>query len=86
MGDNKTILIVDDCDTTRKILATMVKSSGFNAIVAINGLDALEKMVHNDVALVVTDLNMPQMDGIELVKNIRADSKYQKVPIIMITT
>jgi two-component system chemotaxis response regulator CheY len=82
----KNILVVDDCATTRKIVSYMVKSAGHNPVLAVNGLDALEKMAQNDIALIVTDLNMPQMDGFELVKNVKANPATAGVPVIMITT
>lgn len=82
----KSILIVDDCDTTRRLLSYIVKSKGYAIISAINGIDALEKMATNEVELVLTDLNMPQMDGIELTRNIRDVDIYKEIPIIMITT
>ena len=83
---SKNILVVDDCDTTRKILSYMVKGAGLNPIGAMNGLDALEKLAQNDIAVVVTDLNMPQMDGFELVTNIRDNQTLKDIPIIMVTT
>ncbi len=80
------ILVVDDCDTTRKIISYMIKGASHNPVTAVNGLDALEKLAQNDIALVVTDLNMPQMDGFELVKNMRDNPSYKDIPVIMITT
>ncbi len=83
---SKNILIVDDCDTTRKILTYMVKGAGHSPVGAINGLDALEKLAQNEISLVVTDLNMPQMDGFELVESMRENPDLKHIPIIMITT
>jgi two-component system chemotaxis response regulator CheY len=80
------IMIVDDCQTTRKLLGIYLKSKGFETVFAENGLDALEKLAANPVSMVITDLNMPYMDGIELVKNLRADPTWKNVPIIMVTT
>lgn len=80
------ILIVDDCDTTRKLLSYMIKSAGHNPVAAVNGLDALEKLAQNNISLVLTDLNMPQMDGLELTKTIKSDDNYKHLPIIMIST
>ncbi len=84
MSEN--ILVVDDCDTTRKIISYMVKGAGLNPIGATNGLDALEKLAQHDIAVVVTDLNMPQMDGFELVTNIRDNQALMDIPVIMVTT
>ena len=83
---NKNILIVDDCDTTRKLLSFMIKGGGHNPIPASNGIDALEKLAQNEIHLVLTDLNMPQMDGLELVKAMRSDDNYKNIPVIMVST
>lgn len=82
----KKILIVDDCDTTRKLLSYIVRERGYKIFVASNGLEALEVMAGNPVDLVVTDLNMPQMDGLELSRNLKGQDTYKNIPIIMVTT
>ena len=84
MSEN--ILIVDDCDTTRKIITYMVKGAGHTPLGSVNGLDALEKLAQQEIALIITDLNMPQMDGFELVKSVRENPLLKDIPIIMITT
>lgn len=80
------ILIVDDDKTTRKLLSFYLKGSGFEVVTAENGLDALEKLGMEDINLIMTDLNMPYMDGIELVKTLKADPNSAQIPIIMVTT
>jgi two-component system chemotaxis response regulator CheY len=80
------ILIVDDCQTTRKLLSLYLKSKGFEVVTAENGLDALEKLGTNNINLVLSDLNMPYMDGIELVKTLRGDPATANLPVIMVTT
>lgn len=80
------ILIVDDDKTTRKLLSIYLKGSGFNVVTAENGLDAIEKLGMDNINLVMTDLNMPYMDGIELVKNIRSDPNLSHIPVLMVTT
>ncbi len=82
----KNILIVDDCRTTRKLITYLMKGGEFNIIQAENGLDALEKLARHDVELVMTDMNMPQMDGIELIKSMKEDNVYKDLPVIMLTT
>lgn len=82
----KKILIVDDCDTTRKLLSYIIRERGYKIISASNGIEALEVMAANPVDLVVTDLNMPQMDGFELSRSLRENESYRELPIIMITT
>ncbi len=83
---NKRIMIVDDCDTTRKLLSYIMRERGYKITSASNGIEALEMLATNPVDLVVTDLNMPQMDGMELSKNIRHSDMYKGIPIIMVTT
>ena len=82
----KTLLLVDDCRTTRKLVTYLIKGEGFNILQAENGLEALEVLARNNIDLVVTDMNMPQMDGIELIKSMKEDNLYKGIPIIMLTT
>ncbi|HXW68396.1 MAG TPA: response regulator [Dissulfurispiraceae bacterium] len=80
------LLIVDDDKTTRKLLSLYLKSKGYEVVPAENGLDAIEKLGTESINLVVTDMNMPYMDGIELTKTLRSDSILKNIPIIMVTT
>jgi len=80
------ILVVDDCQTTRKLLGLYLKAKGYEVAVAENGLDAIEKLGKESVTLVLTALNMPYMDGIELIKTLRADPSWVNMPILMVTT
>ncbi|MBI5665845.1 MAG: response regulator [Nitrospirae bacterium] len=80
------IMIVDDCQTTRKLLGHYLKSRGYSVVFAENGLDAIEKLGTDTVNLVMTDLNMPYMDGMELTKTLRADPNLFDIPILMVTT
>jgi two-component system chemotaxis response regulator CheY len=80
------ILVVDDCHTTRKLLGHYLKCRGYSVVFAENGLDALEKLGTEPVNLVVTDLNMPYMDGMELIKTLRSDPAWSEMPILMVTT
>lgn len=82
----KRILIVDDCDTTRKLLSYIIKERGHAILGASNGIEALEVLAANPIDLVVTDLNMPQMDGLELSRNLRGNEAYRDIPIVMVTT
>lgn len=84
MGKN--ILIVDDCRTTRSIISLYLKSAGFKTVMAANGVDAVEKLMNTEVDFIITDLNMPQMDGIELTKWIRTNSTIPDIPLIILTT
>jgi len=80
------ILVVDDDRTTRKILGLYLKSKGFEVAYAENGIEAMEKLGTEKVNLVMTDLNMPYMDGLELTRNLRRDSALQHIPILVVTT
>jgi len=80
------IMIVDDCQTTRKLLGHYLKSRGYSVVFAENGLDAIEKLGTDTVNLIMTDLNMPYMDGMELTKTLRADPNLSTIPILMVTT
>ncbi|HCK98678.1 MAG TPA: two-component system response regulator, partial [Candidatus Marinimicrobia bacterium] len=83
----KKVIFVDDSLTMRRIILNALKKIGFtNIIEAENGLDALEKMEKQEVDLVLTDWNMPEMNGEQFVKELRSNEKYKKLPILMITT
>jgi two-component system chemotaxis response regulator CheY len=84
---NMQALIVDDSRVLRRLLADMLRSIGFDVIEAANGsegLDQLQKGQTPDVALV--DWNMPVMNGLEFVQAVRADNRYQQLPIMMVTS
>ena len=84
-----TVLVVDDFATMRRIIKNMLKDMGFDfvkIIEASDGVEALVKIKSMAFDLVLTDWNMPNMNGLELVKKIRADGSHIKTPIIMITT
>jgi two-component system chemotaxis response regulator CheY len=80
------ILVVDDCNVTRKLISFMIKGKGYRTQNASNGVEGLEKLGSSDVDLIVTDLNMPLMDGLEFSKNVRKIEAYRHIPIIMLTT
>lgn len=80
-------LVVDDSSTIRKILTGYLQKLGFEVTVATNGREALEQlknMESPDVALV--DWNMPDMDGIDFIRAVRADGSYAALPVMMVTT
>jgi len=82
----KTILSVDDSNSIRQMVAFTLKGAGYDIIEAIDGQEALDKAKGKTVDLVLTDQNMPRMDGLTLVKNLRALPAYKSVPILMLTT
>jgi two-component system chemotaxis response regulator CheY len=82
----KTILAVDDSGSLRQMVAFSLKAAGYQVIEAVDGQDGLEKAKNQVVDLVLTDQNMPRMDGLTLIKSLRAMPSYQRVPILMLTT
>ncbi|HEC96883.1 MAG TPA: response regulator [Nitrospirae bacterium] len=80
------ILVVDDDSVTRKLLGLYLRSKGYDVAFAENGLDALEKLGTENINIVLTDLNMPYMDGIEFIKNMKSESSYSHIPVLMIST
>ena len=80
------ILVVDDSLFMRDFLQDEVEEMGFEPILAINGLDAIDKLKHHDIKLVLTDLEMPEMDGLHLSKYLKNNEAYKHLPIFMITS
>ncbi|MFT5086037.1 MAG: two-component system chemotaxis response regulator CheY [Candidatus Latescibacterota bacterium] len=82
------VLVVDDSPTMRRIVVQMLKRLGYSDITeADHGKDALERMqAEGDFELLLTDWNMPIMNGLELVKIVRADPQFEGLPILMVTT
>ena len=83
---SKTILAVDDSASIRQMVAFTLKSSGYEVVEAVDGMDGLEKAKAKSFNLILTDQNMPRMDGLTLIKNLRAMAQYKAVPILMLTT
>jgi len=80
-------LVVDDSSSMRKIVTNCLKGLGHDDVVqAENGLAALTQLAKGGVDVVVTDWNMPEMDGLTLVQKIRGDERFKEVPILMVTT
>ncbi len=82
----KTVLVVDDSASMRQLVGFALKSAGYEVVAAVHGKDALDKVNGAKVEMVVTDLNMPEMDGIELIKQLRARASSKFTPIVMLTT
>jgi chemosensory pili system protein ChpA (sensor histidine kinase/response regulator) len=80
------ILVVDDSITVRRVTQRLLKREGYRVVLANDGLHALEKLQEEKPTVVLSDIEMPRMDGFDLVRNIRADSKLCDLPIIMITS
>ncbi|RTL48154.1 MAG: response regulator [Rhodocyclaceae bacterium] len=82
----KTILAVDDSASLRQMVSFTLKSSGYEVIEAVDGQDGLDKAKSKTVNLVLTDQNMPRMDGLTLIRSLRALPQYKTTPILMLTT
>jgi two-component system chemotaxis response regulator CheY len=80
------IMTVDDSTTVRQMLSFTLQDAGYEVIEAGDGVDALEKLKKESIQMLVTDLNMPRMDGIELIREVRKTPGNRFVPIIMLTT
>jgi len=83
---SKTILAVDDSPSIRNMVAFTLKSAGYEVVEAVDGQDGLEKAKARRVNLILTDQNMPRIDGLTLVKNLRALPDYKTAPILILTT
>lgn len=80
-------LVVDDSPTMRRIVINALKTFGYNDFLeASDGIEAMEHLRSDNVDFVITDWNMPNMNGLELTQNIRSDAKFGNIPILMVTT
>ena len=82
----KTILIVDDSASLRQVVSIALKGAGYDVIQGVDGKDGLTKLDGQKVHLIVSDVNMPNMDGITMVQEIKKMPNYKFTPIIMLTT
>ena len=82
----KTVLAVDDSASIRQMVSFTLKSAGYDVVEAVDGLDGLEKAKTKSINLVLTDQNMPRMDGLTMIKNVRALPQHSATPILILTT
>lgn len=82
----KTILIVDDSASIRQVVSIALKGEGYEVIEAVDGQDALNKLTGQRVHLIISDVNMPVMDGITFLKQVKGRPEYKFTPVIMLTT
>lgn len=82
----KTALVVDDSTSMRQMVVFTLQSAGFDTIESANGVEALTASDKTPVDLVITDLNMPEMDGITLIKELRNRPAFKFTPILLLTT
>ncbi|EXJ14951.1 response regulator [Imhoffiella purpurea] len=83
---SKTIMIVDDSASVRQVVSIALKGAGYDVVDACDGKDALTKLDGRKLHLIISDVNMPNMDGISFVKQVKAHPSYKFTPVIMLTT
>jgi len=86
MTIEKNILIVDDSESIRLVVSLGLKEAGYHVIAGINGQDGLRLLEENKVDLIISDLNMPIMDGITFLKEVRKHDRYKFLPLLILTT
>ncbi|MFQ5878088.1 MAG: response regulator [Acidobacteriota bacterium] len=85
--DVLTVLVVEDSPTMRQLIAfSLRRLQGCRVIEAVDGVDALKKLTTDRVDMVITDINMPMMDGLKLVSLIRGNARMKSLPIVIVTT
>jgi two-component system, chemotaxis family, chemotaxis protein CheY len=82
----KTVMIVDDSASLRQVVRMALSGAGYQVMDAGDGQEALDKLNGNKVHLVISDVNMPRMDGIAFVKTLKQKPEYRFLPVIMLTT
>ena len=82
----KTVMIVDDSASVRQVVAIALKGAGYDVVDACDGRDALAKLDGRKIHLVISDVNMPNLDGIGFVNQLKANPSYKFTPVIMLTT
>lgn len=83
---SKTIMIVDDSSSVRTVVKATLMGAGYNVIEGVDGRDGISKLTGQKVHLIISDVNMPNMNGIEMVKEIKQMPNYKFTPICMLTT
>ena len=86
MDTKRTILIVDDSEFVRSYHSHILEQAQFQVITAVDGSDGLEKLYMSPCDLVLTDINMANMDGYEFIRRVRADANYSSLPIVIVST
>lgn len=82
----KRILAIDDSRTIRSLLTQTLQKAGFEVSTAVDGVDGIAKFQHEDADLVITDVNMPNKDGFEVIADIRGGTRNRTVPVLVLTT
>ncbi len=82
----KKVLIVDDSETIRQQVAVALEAAGFGIVEAQDGIDGLECLEQHELCMVILDINMPRMNGLELLERMRENPKHASIPVLMLTT
>jgi two-component system chemotaxis response regulator CheY len=82
----KKILVVDDSKSIREVVSFTLQNEGYDVLMGVNGRDALKHLNGEDINLVITDLHMPEMDGISFIQEIRKLDEYKHIPILFLST
>ncbi|HAO93004.1 MAG: two-component system response regulator [Deltaproteobacteria bacterium GWC2_56_8] len=82
----KTIMVIDDSASIRQVMNLTLKKAGYDVIEACDGQDAISKLQGQKINLMICDVNMPNMDGISFLKNVKTSASYRFTPVIMLTT
>ena len=82
----KTVFTVDDSRMMREMLLMVLQGAGFNVVQAEDGVDGLEKLSGADPDVIITDINMPRMDGYGFIEGVRKDGRYRATPILVLST
>ncbi len=83
---SKKVLIVDDSETLRAVLIFVLEEAGFEVLEGTDGIDAIKYLDGQHIDLIITDLNMPRMDGIGFIRHVRSIETYSQIPILFLTT
>lgn len=81
-----TVLIVDDSFTARTLQKSILEVHGYNVLVAIDGTEALSKLRSEEIDLVISDIQMPRMDGLALLQEMKRDQRFSQLPVILVTS
>lgn len=80
------ILVVEDSPDARHLMQVILEREGFNVALANDGIEGAEKADREDPDLIISDISMPRMDGIQMIKSLRSAQKYKRIPILAITS
>lgn len=82
----KRVMVVDDSVSVRQVQKMVLSQAGYEVVEAVDGKDALSKLNHVQVSLIFTDLNMPNLDGVGLIRMVRSGTTHRMTPVVMVTT